>query len=1022
MERLRFRVFGPTEVRVDGVVVPLRAKQLRALLTALLIEANRVVAPETLIEALWGGEPPAGPERALHTSLSRLRAALGPAADSLRTVPGGYLIEVAEDQLDLAEFQALVERADAVDDPRERKRILTQALDLWREVPLAGDTAAESLQGRPWLVLDRLRAMEKLVEARLTLGEHTSLIGELTVLTKEHPLRERVWVHLMLALYRSGRQAEALAAYRELTAVLAEELGVEPAAEVRALHQAILTGEVPAVGQEPATADHASAGGWRRHWQLPMDLSDFVGREQVIEEISARLLDPQAMPVVVVSGAPGVGKSALAVRLGHWLRDHFPDGHWHVRLAGASGTPREPLDVLGEMLGLAGVDAQEIPAELDARAALVRSTLADRRVLLVLDDARDARQVRPLLPGTAGNAVLVTSRNDLTGLSVTVGARGTRLTMLEPVEATDLLAGMLGADRVAVEPAAAVELAELCGHLPLALRIAAGLLAAHPDKSVAEYAEELRTGDRLAALAIGDEPDTAVAAAFALSYESLPPLPRQLFALLGVVPGGDLTAPAAAALLGCSPREVAPLLDALTSVNLLQREHSRYRMHDLIRLYAVGRAEVEPGADEAWQRLSDWYLRTADAAVAFDYQAHVRLTGRLFDENPFDDATQANSWLAAEELNLIACIERAADRGPSQVAWQIADVLRQYFARLLRIGPWRRAATSGLRAAVAAGDKGGEGAMLHSLGVLHFTTGYPAAAIEDETAGCICYGEVDFELGEAALLCNLGMAYNDLGDITGCADLLLRGVELFRSLGKTDVSPAVHCLSDVYAGLGQLDDAIATANEAWEIGPEPYQRHVTLINRGAALRLQGKLVGAETDLVGALEMVDRPAVAGYYEVARLYLDLGRIPEAAELTEIAVEISRRDGLEWHQGTALNVLGAVRLGQQRVDEAVQSHQEALGIAVRLSHRGTEAESRLGLAAAALARNDLAIALDEGSQALDLATELGLRIVECRTSRLLAETNRQAGQAAEAERFAAAAAAIKDKTGYVPAARLG
>ena len=267
------------------------------------------------------------------------------------------------------------------------------------------------------------------------------------------------------------------------------------------------------------------------------------------------------MPVAIVSGAPGVGKSALAVHIGHRLRAHFPDGHWHVRLAGASGSPREPLDVLGELLGLAGIEPYEIPADLEPRAALLRSTLADRRVLLVLDDARDARQVIPLLPGTAGNAVLVTSRNELTALAVAVGARGTRLAMLDPIEATDLLSGMLGAERVMAEPAAAVDLAEVCGRLPLALRIAAGLLKGQPDQSIAEYAEELRSGDRLAGLAIGDEPDTAVAAAFALSYESLEPPVRRLFALLGVIPGGDFTAPAAAALLDCSPREAGVLLE-----------------------------------------------------------------------------------------------------------------------------------------------------------------------------------------------------------------------------------------------------------------------------------------------------------------------------------------------------------------------------------------------------------------------------------------------------------------------------
>ncbi|MEU4389326.1 BTAD domain-containing putative transcriptional regulator [Kribbella sp. NPDC023855] len=1019
MEQLRFRVFGPTEVRVDGVVVPLRAKRLRALLTALLVEANRVVAPDALIDTLWAGDPPAGPEQALHTAFSRLRGALGPAAELIRTVPGGYLIEVADDQFDLAEFRALVEQGKDIDDLRERVRVLTKALDLWRDVPLAGGSAAESIQGRPWLLLERLRTMEKLNEARLALGEHAAVVPELTVLVKEYPLGERIWIHLMLALYRSGRQAEALAAYRELAAVLAEELGVEPATEVRALHQSILRGEVPAGQVAPA---QPADDGWRTHWQLPMDISDFVGREQVVDEITTRLVNDGAMPVAVVSGPPGVGKSALSVHIGHRLRAHFPDGHWHVRLAGASSSPREPLDVLAELLGLAGLEPQAIPEELDPRAALLRSTLADRRVLLVLDDARDARQVLPLLPGTAGNAVLITSRNELTALAVSVGARGTRLAMLDPAEATTLLSGMLGTERVTAEPAAVNDLAEICGRLPLALRIAAGLLKSHPDKSIAEYAEELRTGDRLEGLAIGDEPDTAVAAAFALSYDSLKPPVRRLFALLGVIPGGDFTAPAAAALLECPAREAGRLLDSLVSVNLVQRERGRYRMHDLIRLYAAGRAEVEPEAGPAWQRLIGWYLRTADAAVDFAHRAHVRLTERLFDENPFTDAAQAGSWLEAEELNLIAVVERAADQGPHESAWQLADVLRQYCARRRRIGPWRRFAEAGARAAAAAGDRGGLGAMHHSLGVLNFSTGYHEKAIAEYTAGSQCYAEVGFGMGEAALVCNTGMANLEMGRLGRAVDHLSRGIEIFRALGRTDrLGPGLHSLSDVYRNLGELDNAMRAANESWEVSPDPFQQQISLINRGATYRLLGDLDNAELDLTQAITMVERPVVAAYYEVALLYADRGRPAEALEQAAISLEISRRDGLEWHEAVSLNVLGVACTLAGRYDEAVENHAAALDIAVRLKHHSTEAEARLGLAAAALARNDLSAALDHGHHVLSQAVELNLRIIEARASRLLAEAHCRSNNAVEAELHNARAAEVAAATGYLRAVRL-
>ncbi|WP_020387222.1 AfsR/SARP family transcriptional regulator [Kribbella catacumbae] len=1016
---LRFRVLGPTEVRVDGVVLPLKGKRLRALLTTLLVQPNTVVTIDNLIEQLWAGEPPANPEPALHTAVSRLRAALGPAAELIKTVPGGYRIEVSEEQLDLTEFRALVAAAEATVQLRERADILTRALDLWRDVPWLG-SADDS---RDWLIEDRLRAMEKLVDARLALGEHAAVIAELTLLTKQHPLRERGWIHLMLALYRSGRQADALAAYRELTKILAEELGVEPAIEVRELHRAILTGDVPAVGLAAEPPQAPEDDGWHQHWQLPMDLIDFVGRDQVISEIIARLKDTGSVPVAIVSGAPGVGKSALAVHLGHQLRAHFPDGHWHVRLAGASGSPREPLDVLGELLGLAGIDPYETPADLERRAALLRSTLADRRVLLVLDDARDARQVVPLLPGTAGNAVLVTSRNELTALSVAVGARGTRLAMLDPIEATDLLSGMLGAERVMAEPAAAVDLAEICGRLPLALRIAAGLLKGRPDQSIAEYAEELRTGDRLAGLAIGDEPDTAVAAAFALSYESLKPPVRRLFALLGVIPGGDFTAPAAAALLDCPPREVGALLEALVSINLVQRERGRYRMHDLIRLYSAARADSEPGADDAWLRLASWYLRTTDAAADFSFRPYVRLTGRLFDDNPFADANQTEAWLAAEEPNLVAVINSAAEIGPYDVAWRLADVLRGYFVRTDRVVPWRYTTTAGLKAALAAGDRGGEGAMRHSLATLLHTIGDLEGAVEASTIARERYAAVGFGLGEAALLCNLGMAIDDAGRPAEAVELLTRGIKLFRDLGETAMlAPGLHSLSNVHYNLGELDSAVAVANEALEVTPRDYDDHISLINRGAAFRLQGYFAEAEADLTIALTMTDRPAVAGFYELSWLYADLARFGEAESEAAEALRLSRRDGMEWHEAASLNALGSAVLGLGRCDEAARHHTEAREIAARLSHRATEAEALLGLATVAFTRGQLSDARELATQVRKLARDMHHRILECRALILLAEANHQSGNSSEAENLTVEAAAIKQETGYFPADRLG
>jgi tetratricopeptide (TPR) repeat protein len=439
-------------------------------------------------------------------------------------------------------------------------------------------------------------------------------------------------------------------------------------------------------------------------------------------------------------------------------------------------------------------------------------------------------------------------------------------------------------------------------------------------------------------------------------------------------------------------------------------------MHDLIRLYAAGRAEVEPGADDAWQRLIGWYLRTTDAASDFEHRPLVRLTERIFDENPFADAAQAGAWLEAEEQNLVACITRAADSGPYGDAWRLADVLRQYYSRHDRVGPWRQAATAGLRAALAAGDRDGEGAMRHSLGALAFTAGEPAVAIAESAKACEAYAEAGFKLGEAALLCNLGMAHDDHGESVQAAEFLMKGIRAFRSLGRIGTLwPALHSLSNVSHNLGELDAAVAAASEALEIAPDGYAGVVGLLNRGAAYRLLGELDRSEADMTTALAMEDRPSSPGQYEIALLYADLGRYDEAAVCADAALEISRRDSLEFHEATALNTLGLIRRGQGRWDEAARQHADARDIAVRLGHRATEAEALLGLAAVALARAELTEALDLGQQARDLAGQLRQRIVECRAVLLLAETNRQAGRSEEAERLIAEAAAIQSGTGY-------
>ncbi|NEA32241.1 BTAD domain-containing putative transcriptional regulator [Streptomyces sp. SID13031] len=986
-----FRLLGPIAVLDDGTEVPIGAPRLRTLLAALLVSANQTVTFSELVLWLWGGEPPAQPQRALHTAVSRLRAVLGPDA-GLQTVIGGYRLDVEDNQLDLRQFRRLA-ASEATDD-------LTAALRLWRGEPLTGALDYPVVRDeRSVLQEEWLRVTEQLIDARLALREHAELVPELTALTKQYPLWERFWAQLMLALHNSARQGDALAAYHEVAELLREQLGVDPGEEIRRVHLTVLSGQQDAAPAAPPE--------WRVHRQLPLDLGDFVGRQDEVDAIVARLTSPAAVPVATISGPPGAGKTALAVRVAYRLQSRYPDGQWYVRLDGAGDSERDPLEVLRTLLELAG--AEVLTGDADTLSARLRSLLADKQVLILLDDAKDSQQVRPLLPGSRNSAVLVTSRNELAGLSVLDSALGTAVAVLELAEAVELLRAVVGSARVDRELPAAEELARLCGCLPLALRIAAGHLALRSNDSIAAYAEELRGSNRLVALAVAGEPDTAVEGAFARSYEGLLPDSRRLFALLGLVPGPDVTAPTVAALLGTGPQQAIALLDSLVSANLLVRQADRYCMHDLIRLYSEQRAEVEPQAESAWLRLCEWYLSTTDAATRFDYLPAVRLTPQL-GHQVFASADEAQTWLEQEEHGLVAMIKRAAERGPAPVAWQLADILRQYLTLNHRVDAWRATVLAGMAAARSTNDLGGQGAMLHSLGALQFVSGDNTAAIQLANQAAELYARAGFGLGYSALLCNLGMSYDDLGESLKAAELLSRGVTGLRQFDRPGaLVNALNSLSNAQCNLGDLDAALAAAGEATEIAPDNRTRTLALFNRGVAYRLLGNLERAEADLSEAVHSEDE-SLPLQYEAALLYADLGYLEEAESWARRALTRSHGNGQPWHEAAALNALGTICSRRGHWNDAARYHQAAGGIARSNEHPATVAESILGLAEADKGRGQPERAAELAKQALSSARLLGHRILVCRALLLLAALEPTAGHAAEAM-------AIQEATGYLP-----
>ncbi|MFC7617236.1 BTAD domain-containing putative transcriptional regulator [Actinokineospora soli] len=530
-----YGVLGPLEARVDGRSVDITTPKLRVLLAALLVSANRVVPVERLVGYLWD-EPPASARKTVQIYVLRLRRLLGDDPDRpdvILTRPDGYLVSVADEHLDLSRFTAAATAAGRTDDPAGQAALLDRAEASWRGPALA-DVPSDSLRREvgPWLAEERVRAAERRARAYLELGRHAELVGDLVLLTEEHPWREPLWAHLVIALHRSGRQADALATYRAVDQRFRTELGVDVGPELRAAHQAVLSAERP-VGQ------------------LPADLRGFAGRHAELAALEA-LLSADDSPVALISGAPGVGKTALAVRAAHRVRSRFPDGQLHADLRGFAAEPAlEPAVVLARFLAALGVPPGRVPAELDERAAMFRSVVADRRVLIVLDDAASPAQVRPLLPGVPGCAVLLTSRHDLRGLGVRQALDRVRLSELDPAGALAVLAAQLGPDRCAAEPEAVSRLAALCGYLPLALRIAGAHLSADPYRRVSDYAASLSGPDRLARLSVDGDESSALLSAYTRSCAGLRPDDRTTLRRLASV--GDFGSTEAAELLGTSP-------------------------------------------------------------------------------------------------------------------------------------------------------------------------------------------------------------------------------------------------------------------------------------------------------------------------------------------------------------------------------------------------------------------------------------------------------------------------------------
>lgn len=1034
-----FRLLGGIEAHGDAGPLDLGTARQQAVLAALLVDVNRTVTLGQLADRVWGDDPPRRAKETLYSYLSRLRRVLPGEAVTLARGRGGYALTVDELAVDVHRFRHLLAQAGRAADDESAVALFRQALALWRGEPFAGVETPWFDASRDTLGKERLAAELDCTDRQLRLGDHAALLTPLAERSAAHPLDERLAAQYMLALYRCGRQADALAHHRHIRATLAEELGIDPGQELRRLHQAILSGDAE-LSAPPARATatttttvsavavgpERSGAPWTVQRQLPLSVPGFAGRTELVQRLEVLLAAPQTVPVVL-SGSPGVGKTALAVHLGHRLREAFPDGQWYVRLLGTAERPRDPAEVLAGLLRASGQDADSVPEALEDRAAAFRSRVADRRVLLILDDAADAEQVRPLLPGTAGASVLVTSRRDLRGLTASHAAHIVPLEVLEPAEANALLAAVLGEQRVRAEPEAAARLAELCALLPLALRIAAANLAARPGRSVAAYATELADGSRLAKLSIAGDRQAAVRTAFDHSHAALDPATARLFALLGLHPGPDFTAEAAAALLGTELPVAEHLLDELATAGLVQRTAAdRFQFHDLLRLYAAEHAEAEPDRAAAWERLCEWCLATTDAATAFEYVGSVQIPRVRTVSDRFADRHEALAWLESERAGLVALITRAAQTGPYRIAWQLTDQLRPYFYRGRHPSEWQAATTAGLHAAERDGTVLGQASMQQSLFLLRQHSGDPQTAVEALHRALEGYQRAEFASGEAAMLINLALHHGQQGRMREALVWQEKSVAMNRDLDRqVGLGRGLNVLGLIHSYLGELYLAIDRTTQAMETFLKVGYASLTIsarVNRAIARHALGQYDEALADGTEALRLCadhqHRSSVATSHEIlARVHRDTGRIDLAHSHAEQALHSAREVGDAANEVDCLITLASVDRLQGRRALAATYLGEALSITRRCDFRHQQAEAHIGLARVRLASGDTAIAADHAELGLAIARDLELLPTQCRALTALAAIRHAAGDLAAAARHTAEARRIQHETGYHP-----
>ncbi|MFI1485405.1 AfsR/SARP family transcriptional regulator [Streptomyces sp. NPDC020747] len=956
---VELRLLGPVELSVRGRTAEVGPPQRRAVLAALAVDTGRPVAADVLVKRVWGTDPPDGARRALHAHIARIRRLCEQTGDAgdvrlrLMRRSGGYVLEARPDHVDVLRFRQLVGRARAAGrtDEARAAALLREALGLWHGEPLAGLGGQWAARVREAWRRQRVDAVVGWAHLELRVGDPVTVLGPLTELLGEYPLVEPLTEALMRALHATGRGAEALDCYATVRQRLAEELGADPGSGLREIHQAILRGDLPEPSSWPAPQTPAAAAPtasppsssaatlWHAGTpvQLPMGVRGFTGRGEELarlEEILASAADqPSAVVISAVSGTAGVGKTALAV---HWARraqKAFPDGQLYVNLRGfdPGGTVVSPAEAVRGFLDAFGVPVSRIPTGLAAQSGLYRSLLAGRRVLVVLDNARDAEQVRPLLPGAPGCLALVTSRSQLTGLAAAEGAQLLTVGLLDPDEARNLLAGRLGAGRLAAEPDAVRAIVGRCAGLPLALAIVAARAAAQPRLPLAALAGELRGADgRLDALD-GGEATSRVRAVFSWSYQALSADAARLFRLLGLHPGPDAALPVVAALADVPATGARVLLAELVRGHLLT-EHApgRYTFHDLLRAYAaelVATYDSDDVRQTAAHRMLDHYAHTA-------HTADVLLTPRpnpdpLPPARPgaapeaLADHRQAQAWFTAEHPVLLSAVEHAAAAGFDDHTWRLASALTTF---LDRHGYWRALTTVhtvALEAALRRSDKAGQADAHRGLGLAQDRLDRPDHARAHYLLALDLFGELGSHAGQARIHQHLSRMSEALGHHEQALGHAHDSLTHHRAADdRAGQSAALNHIGWILAQLGDHEEALAHCHRALDLAQET------------------------GDLNGQAHIRDS---LGY-----IHHHLGRYPEAVDCYRQAVDLFRQTGDRHSEAAGLVCLGDTHHGAGAPDAAHGAWTQALAVTGELGLPDTdplrtEPLQRLGRAAA-------------------------------------------------------------------------